>query len=593
MFDNKMLLIGMPWIKPDHLSIQLGGLKAYLEQYGNRIETRHYYKDILAYIPQEVYYNLYEAEIGEYIALALLFPEKRETIAAYVNKRLKDNNNVDGVMQQFELFVEHVLEDILSIRKNGYSLIGFSVSLQQIVTSLLVAERLKLHDPSVVTIFGGAIMLDDMGAGLMKHFPFIDMICCGEGEETLRQLLAGDDIRSSAFHQGIPNLTYRTGDQISANQQADLIEMCHLPIPDYTDYFQHSLRDNDVDLYPKISIETSRGCFYGKCSFCNLNAQWLTHYRSKSAAQVYEEIRTLTNKHQTLRILFADSNVSNRSDLFQLMAKDTCDYHCWAEVSGHLKKDAVVLMRKAGVEDIQIGIESFSDRLLKDLNKGVGLMRNIEMLKWCAEYRFELFYNIIVGYPSETDQDVNETLRTMAFTRYFQPPNISGYVLSIESPIYRSMDCKRNHNFSIPESSRALIPSEYVEVIAPLLSTVVGYEVKSLSPAIDSSAIYSAVQRWEAIYQRNGRRPSLLIREGDGFGVITDRSLEVESHKVLDNEAMTIYMVCMDESRTVDEVLALTGISDRDLVESILEELAEEEVLFSCSGRYFSLAIKE
>ena len=43
------------------------------------------------------------------------------------------------------------------------------------------------------------------------------------------------------------------------------------------------------------------------------------------------------------------------------------------------------LLRDAGVTTIQPGIESFSDRVLKLMKKGVTGLQNIQLLKWCKE----------------------------------------------------------------------------------------------------------------------------------------------------------------------------------------------------------------
>ena len=78
--SESCLLVALPWHKPDHMSIQIGGLKAYLSMHGLTSHTRHYYKDVLAYIPEDLFYHLYYANVGEYLSLCLLFPKNQDLI---------------------------------------------------------------------------------------------------------------------------------------------------------------------------------------------------------------------------------------------------------------------------------------------------------------------------------------------------------------------------------------------------------------------------------------------------------------------------------------------------------------------------------
>ena len=58
-----------------------------------------------------------------------------------------------------------------------------------------------------------------------------------------------------------------------------MCDISKLPVPNFDEYFTYSLND---DYYPPIiTVESSRGCFWGKCSFCNLNSQWKNSYREK------------------------------------------------------------------------------------------------------------------------------------------------------------------------------------------------------------------------------------------------------------------------------------------------------------------------
>ncbi len=581
---NKLLLVSLPWVKPDHLSIQLGGLKAYLHRHDICAITRHYYKDILSYISEDTFYKLFYSNAGEYLSLSLLFQENKQNILSYLSQNIEGNIDIELLLKQFNSFINDVVSEMTQILNyHQITLVGFSTSLQQIITSLLVAQKIRKDNSKYCIVFGGAVLLKNIAIELLEFSKQIDLIIYGEGEEPLRLL-----VNSFDDFDKVPNLVFRRNNNIIFTKQKELIDISVLPIPDYSDYFNHSLSSESPKLYPKISIETSRGCFYGKCSFCNLNSQWISQYRSKDDEQSYKEICYLVSLYKTTRLLFVDSNISNRSNLFHMLLSDSNDYDGWAEVSGHLTRNTFKLMRKAGIRNIQIGIESFSKKLLKSFNKGITVMRNMELLKWSSEFDFNLFYNLIVGYPTENKDDVQDTINTMRFARYFTPPNLTPFVLSIESPIFKSSNFQ-NTNYNSKELSSLLIHEAEKNLLPCLLSTIVGYESKLDT---DWTHVSKYVDEWNKIFKRNHSKPSLLLRHSEDFIVLTDRSNETERHIILEGNAAKLYNVCMDESRSFDEIKHMTGINS-DEIKNLIFEMEEKEIMFISEDRYLALGIIE
>jgi radical SAM superfamily enzyme YgiQ (UPF0313 family) len=78
------------------------------------------------------------------------------------------------------------------------------------------------------------------------------------------------------------------------------------------------------------------------------------------------------------------------------------------ETKSNLKKDQVRMLRDAGVRTIQPGIESFSNRVLKQMKKGVSGLQNIQLLKWCKEIGVHPTWNFLIGFPQECPDDYFE-----------------------------------------------------------------------------------------------------------------------------------------------------------------------------------------
>src|SRR5258708_15840287 len=94
----------------------------------------------------------------------------------------------------------------------------------------------------------------------------------------------------------------------------------------------------------------------------------------------------------------------------KLLAEKKREFGLFYEVKANLRKDQVQLLREAGIETIQPGIESLSDNVLRIMRKGVTTLQNIQLLKWCTELGLKVIFNIIWGFPGETPDDYKTTI---------------------------------------------------------------------------------------------------------------------------------------------------------------------------------------
>ena len=79
-------------------------------------------------------------------------------------------------------------------------------------------------------------------------------------------------------------------------------------------------------------------------------------------------------------------------------------------------------LRAAGVSEIQPGIESFSDRVLELMRKGVSALQNIQLLKWCAELGVRPYWNVLWGFPGEPPEDYARMAEIVPLLTHLAPP---------------------------------------------------------------------------------------------------------------------------------------------------------------------------
>lgn len=344
-------------------------------------------------------------------------------------------------------------------------IVGFSCTFNQVLASLAAARRLRGILPRAVIVFGGACVHGKMGEAYANAFrDYVDCIFTGEADisfVTFLQLLsAGDDITS------IPGMTANGWLRLKPLLVHDLEA---LPVPHYSDYFaqRETLLSRGVQLadFTNIPFESSRGCWWGEkrhCTFCGLNNEGM-NYRTKSSAKVISELIELSAKYHTIHFMAADNILTYRGyrDLLPKLASVPIDFKLFYEIKANLNREDVAALADAGISWVQPGIESFSDHVLNLMRKGITALRNIQSLKWMAEFGIKPSYNILVGFPDETDDDYESMIALLP--ALFHLPSPSGRATLVQvhrfSPFFYTPQEFGIMNMRPEEYYKHLIPS--------------------------------------------------------------------------------------------------------------------------------------
>ena len=318
-------------------------------------------------------------------------------------------------------FLQQCVDEIMT---HSPRIVGFSTVFHQTCACLAVARRLKaLHKPPRI-VFGGANCEDEMGLQMIRSFPWIDFICSGESDiifPKLMERLCGDMPNTP-----IPGVLER--DRMDAVERSVAVtDMDALPFPDFDDYFARL--DNSLlagQFKGNLVFETSRGCWWGAkhhCTFCGLNGDTMV-FRSKSPDRAFEEIAYLTRRHGAKQIGCVDNILDMKylTTLFPRLAEAGLDLDMFYEVKSNLRYKQLVQMRAGGVKQIQPGIESFSDMVLKLMDKGCTGFQNIQLLRWCKEIGIEASWNMIAGFPNEDPAEYEMMAQLIPRLIHLDPP---------------------------------------------------------------------------------------------------------------------------------------------------------------------------
>ena len=238
----------------------------------------------------------------------------------------------------------------------------------------------------------------------------VDFVIRGDGETPLMQLTAYVEGKLSLLSD-IPGVSYRKGSEIHHNSMCEAnAEVDALPIPDRTLLMNEILYSSeDMGL-----IMTTRGCPF-RCTFCASDINRVTY---RSIEDVIKEMQDVQKRYGTHQFTFKDDSFTvNRKRVLEfcdkliqsgLKTRWECNTRVGLIDEGMLKK-----MKMAGCNFIKIGIESGSERILKEMHKGITLdqiRQTASLLRRSAIHWTGYF---MMGVPGETEEDVRQTLLLM------------------------------------------------------------------------------------------------------------------------------------------------------------------------------------
>jgi ribosomal peptide maturation radical SAM protein 1 len=609
---QKVALISAPWPLYNRPSIQIGTLKTHLIKTFPelKVDAHHFYLKVAEALGYKRYQAISERTwLAETVYAALLYPENLEGIKKVFYKKAKSKTllrdiRFDSLTRQVQKVSEKFIQ---SIDWRGYGLVGFSICLCQLTASIYFIKKIKARFPTLLMVVGGSMFTGEAGRNIFKVFPEIDIIVNGEGEIPLSRLVSClSDVEGKKKIPSIKGIIVpedaEKETQISFNQMKDL---SNLSLPDYSDYF-NLLRSlgPEKNFFPILPMEISRGCWWQKknkggkskgCAFCNLNLQW-DGYRTKKPEQVVSEIENLTTTYKTLSIAFTDNLLPLKTsrDVFRRIIKLKKDIRLFGEIRASTPRQDLYLMRAAGMQEVQIGIEALSTRLLKKLNKGTTAIQNIEIMKHCEMLGIQNSSNLIVHFPGSDEKDVAETLQNLEFTFSFRPLRMVQFWLGLGSPVWQDpktfgLKAVFNHG-----NYAGIFPSDIVESMQFTIQAYrgdLGCQKKLWQP------VKKKLKAWKKAYAKlhQGIRHEniLSFRDGRSFLIIRQRRLDGEplTHR-LEGTSRLIYLYCQ-KHRALKRIIDRFPSVPSDRFEPFLKMMVDKRLMFRENDRYLSLAVPE
>ncbi len=278
--------------------------------------------------------------------------------------------------------------------------------------AVAIAKEVK---PELVTVIGGphvTIALEDS-----LRIPHVDYLVTREGEVTfprLLRLIEGGDPPPDRVLRGEPP-------DLDAIPFADR----NLFLDEWRKW-GYDLDSPEVPFVPELpppfaTIIAGRGCLY-HCTFCKPGEDYIfgKRTRRRSVDNVIAELHTLVERFQIASFMFHDDCLTeDRKWVTEFTEKYveqgfTMPFFCQTRADILVKhEDMVARMAEVGLRGYFIGFESGNDRVLKFIRKGTTAEQNRQAAHICRKYGISIWANYMMGLPTETKEEVMDTVRMM------------------------------------------------------------------------------------------------------------------------------------------------------------------------------------
>jgi len=299
---------------------------------------------------------------------------------------------------------------IASLLREKPDLIGISIPfIVSYYEAMKLAQHIRRQAPGVPLVIGGSLIdtYKDVMAADPGLYDLFDYAMVGEGEEAICHLAAalenGGDLGS------VPNLYYRdAGGAVQHTEKKSVEDLNMLPAPDFTGLPLEKYLSPE----PIASFQTSRGCYYGKCTFCSLSFR--DNFRLRDPRLVVQDMTDIHASTGIKTFLLWDS-LSPPKTLRAVAAqvKDkNLGFHWFAETKfekTYMNKKFLQDLGEGGCRFLQFGMESASERILDLIDKGNKNAEIDVMLDNMAAAGIGTSLTWFIGFPTETEAEADSS----------------------------------------------------------------------------------------------------------------------------------------------------------------------------------------
>jgi anaerobic magnesium-protoporphyrin IX monomethyl ester cyclase len=335
---------------------------------------------------------------------------------------LRDCSGVEPVIldRSFERNPRQAL--LRDVGEGCYDLLGISLVTPHLGMMKELALAAKQARPETLVVVGGphATMLPEATLAI----PGVDIVCEGEGEQVLVELL-----RAGGNPRGIAGLLYRdeSGQVVRQPRHQEYANLDEIPIParqlyDMENYLTHWYSMDTVRQGMRgTSVLATRGCPY-RCTFCQptISTMFGNKIRKRDPVKIVDEIEQMRDQFRLEAFMFEDSTFILDHAWVRRICRELMERKIGLLWCCNVRVDLASFeilrdMKEAGLRKVNMGVESGSNRILRDIyDKGTTTEMVRKCLADCKRLGLKVQGYFMMGAPTETRREMQETIRLAA-----------------------------------------------------------------------------------------------------------------------------------------------------------------------------------
>lgn len=347
-------------------------------------------------------------------------------ISAYLEEKGIEHSLYDSTFSNSEDWFEYILKEkplLIAL----YTNLMTKVKLLELVNR--IRQQAELKDCKI--LMGGPDVTYNWEAYLESG---IDFLVIGEGEETMHELI--QQFQGEKKYDKVPGLAFvnAEGGLVKNPPRVKIKNIDELPFPnrkkiDLNAYLETWKKHHDKRT---LNISTQRGCPY-TCQWCS-TAVYGQSYRRRSPKLVVDEIEHLQREYQAEALWFVDDVFTVSHKWIAAFAKEmnerniSIPFECITRAE-RLNEEVIKQLKSAGCFRIWIGAESGSQRIIDLMKRQVDINEVAKMMKLTRKHGIETGTFIMVGYPTETIEDIEQTIS------YLKQANPDHFTITLAYPI--------------------------------------------------------------------------------------------------------------------------------------------------------------
>lgn len=328
-----------------------------------------------------------------------------------------DRNFVHSFFEEREPTVAACVEDILAPDPHALAL---SVAAGSLWSALEIARRAKARSPDLTVILGGPYFMDPSRAEALLHEESaVDIVVSGAGDDVFVKMLGL--YKACGRWVMLPGMTRRTDGRVERGPKPVPLsfDLDLAPRADFAGFAP--------DLYARpeqMPVSASRGCPW-RCHFCSSREYW-GRYSFKSGDKIFGEVMYFSQRNRrwtevAFYDIMANGNVPSLARFSEMLLQGGdragLTWRINAAVRPEMDRATLALFASAGCREIVYGVESGSERLLRDMNKPLSAALTLQVLRDTKEAGIRTTASFLAGHPGETEDDFEATRRFLERAR--------------------------------------------------------------------------------------------------------------------------------------------------------------------------------